>query len=64
MIPFFFNTRDELVTKDEKGVFFRIGRRYILNNKYITCVNILKQQLILSDLDALNLFCKDFPTDL
>lgn len=42
-----------VITKDKKGVFTRIGRRYIVNNTYITSVNILKQQLILSDLDTI-----------
>lgn len=41
-----------VITKDKAGVFTRIGRRYIVNNHYITQINTLKQQLILSDLDT------------
>ena len=36
---------------EEAKRFMRIGRRYIINMKYIYQVNVLKQQLILSDYD-------------
>lgn len=42
-----------VISRNKKGVYTRIGRRYIVNNDYITQINILKQQLILSDLDAI-----------
>lgn len=42
-----------VISKGRKGVYTRIGRRYIINNDYITQINVLKQQLVLSDLDSL-----------
>lgn len=42
-----------VIAKDKKGVYTRIGRRYIINNNYITQINTLKQQLVLSDLDTI-----------
>lgn len=41
-----------VIAKNKRGIFIRIGRRYIVNNNYITHVNVLKQQLVLSDLDV------------
>lgn len=41
-----------VITKDKTGVYTRISRRYIVNNNYIMHINLLKQQLVLSDLDA------------
>lgn len=41
-----------VIAREKKGVYTRIGRRYIINNNYITQINILKQQLVLSDLDV------------
>lgn len=42
-----------VITRNKKGIYIRIGRRYIVNNNYITQINVLKQQLVLSDLDAI-----------
>lgn len=42
-----------VITRNKKGIYTRIGRKYIVNNNYITHINILKQQLILSDLDVI-----------
>ncbi|MCF0179350.1 MAG: LytTR family transcriptional regulator [Bacteroidales bacterium] len=42
-----------IIAKDKTGVYTRIGRQYIVNNSYIMQINILKQQLILSDMDVL-----------
>ena len=36
---------------DEAKMFMRIGRRFIINLRYVYSVNLLKQQLILSDYD-------------
>ena len=41
-----------VITKDQKGTYIRIGRRYIVNSDYIMQINLLKQQLVLSDLDV------------
>ncbi len=41
-----------VITKDKKGVYTRIGRKYIVNNNYVMQINLLKQQLVLSDLDV------------
>lgn len=41
-----------VIAKNKRGVFIRIGRRFIVNNNYITHVNVLKQQLVLSDMDV------------
>lgn len=41
-----------VIAKNKRGIFIRIGRRYIVNNNYITHVNVLKQQLVLSDMDV------------
>lgn len=41
-----------VIAKNKRGVFIRIGRRYIVNNNYITHINVLKQQLVLSDMDV------------
>ena len=36
---------------DEARHFMRIGRRFIINMRYIYQINVLKQQLVLSDYD-------------
>ena len=36
---------------DEARRFMRIGRRFIINMRYIYQINVLKQQLVLSDYD-------------
>jgi len=41
-----------VIAKNKKGVYTRISRRYIVNNNYIMQINLLKQQLVLSDLDV------------
>lgn len=35
----------------EAQMFMRIGKRFIINLKYVYSINVLKQQLILSDYD-------------
>lgn len=37
--------------KPEDNTFMRIGKRFIINMRYIYQINVLKQQLILSDYD-------------
>lgn len=41
-----------VIAKNKEGVYTRIGRKYIVNNNYIMQINLLKQQLVLSDLDV------------
>lgn len=41
-----------VIANDNKGVYVRIGRRYIVNINYIMQINLLRQQLVLSDLDV------------
>ena len=36
---------------DGANIFMRIGRRFIINLRYVYSINVLKQQLILSDYD-------------
>ena len=36
---------------DDAKQFMRIGRRFIINMNYIYLINVLKQQLVLSDYD-------------
>lgn len=36
---------------DESKHFMRIGKRFIVNLRYVYSINVLKQQLILSDYD-------------
>lgn len=36
---------------DEAKHFMRIGKRFIINMHYVYSINVLKQQLILSDYD-------------
>lgn len=36
---------------DRANMFMRIGKRFIINMKYVYSINVLKQQLILSDYD-------------
>ena len=36
---------------DEAKRFMRIGKRFIINMRYVYSVNVLKQQLVLSDYD-------------
>ena len=36
---------------DESKHFMRIGKRFIVNLQYVYSINVLKQQLILSDYD-------------
>lgn len=40
-----------VIANDKRGVYTRIGRRYIVNNEYIMHISLPKQQLVLSDLD-------------
>lgn len=42
-----------VIAKNKNGIYVRIGRRYIVNNSYIMQINLLKQQLVLSDLDLM-----------
>lgn len=42
-----------VIAKSKKGVYTKIGRRYIVNNSYIMQINVLRQQLVLSDLDVM-----------
>ena len=42
-----------VIAKNKKGVYTRIGRKYIVNNSYIMQINTLKQQLVLSDMDLI-----------
>lgn len=42
-----------VIAKSNKGVYTKIGRRYIVNNSYIMQINVLRQQLVLSDLDVM-----------
>ena len=41
-----------VIAKNKTGTYTRIGRKYIVNNNYIMKINLLKQQLVLSDLDV------------
>ena len=34
-----------------QGLFMRIGRRHIINTRYIYSINVLRQHLVLSDYD-------------
>ena len=36
---------------DEVKMFMRIGKRFIINMRYVYSINVLKQQLVLSDYD-------------
>lgn len=36
---------------DDAKIFMRIGKRFIINMHYVYSINVLKQQLILSDYD-------------
>lgn len=36
---------------DDARIFMRIGKRFIINMQYVYAINVLKQQLILSDYD-------------
>lgn len=36
---------------DDAKVFMRIGKRFIINMQFVYSINVLKQQLILSDYD-------------
>jgi DNA-binding LytR/AlgR family response regulator len=36
---------------DEAKRFMRIGKRFIINMRYVYSINVLKQQLVLSDYD-------------
>lgn len=42
-----------VLRKEQYGSYTRIGRGLIVNNAYITHINIPKQHLVLSDLDTL-----------
>ena len=42
-----------VIAKNKKGVYTRIGRKYIVNNSYIMQINTLKQQLVLSAMDVI-----------
>ncbi|MCF0236115.1 MAG: LytTR family transcriptional regulator DNA-binding domain-containing protein [Bacteroidaceae bacterium] len=39
------------IAHNKTGKYIRIGRKYIVNESYITHINVQKQQLVLSDLD-------------
>lgn len=36
---------------EEAKMFMRIGKRFIINMRYVYSINVLKQQLVLSDYD-------------
>ena len=36
---------------DDAKIFMRIGKRFIINMKYVYSIHVLKQQLVLSDYD-------------
>lgn len=36
---------------DDARLFMRIGKRFIINMRYVYSINVLKQQLVLSDYD-------------
>lgn len=36
---------------DDAKMFMRIGKRFIINMRYVYSINVLKQQLVLSDYD-------------
>lgn len=36
---------------DDAQIFMRIGKRFIINMRYVYSINVLKQRLILSDYD-------------
>lgn len=36
---------------DKASIFVRIGKRFIINMHYVYSINVLKQQLVLSDYD-------------
>lgn len=36
---------------DRSKVFMRVGKRFIINMRYVYQINVLKQQLVLSDYD-------------
>lgn len=36
---------------DDARIFMRIGKRFIINMRYVYSINVLKQQLVLSDYD-------------
>lgn len=38
--------------KDDKNIFIRIGKRYIVNEKFIFRINIPRQRLTISDMDS------------
>ena len=41
--------------KDTPGVFARIGKRFIINLRYVYGINTLKQELIMSDQNTFSL---------
>ena len=38
--------------KDRSEKFVRIGRSIIINQDYLTCINLLKKEIVLSDYDG------------
>lgn len=46
-------TEQEIVVQlgEKAGMFMRVGKRFIVNLKYVYSVNIAKQNLVLSDLE-------------
>ena len=36
---------------EDANIFMRIGKRFIINMRYVYSINVLKQQLVLSDYD-------------
>lgn len=50
---------EELITgafSGSRNVFVRIGKKYIVNAYYIFQINILRQRLVLSDLDSATVY--------
>lgn len=39
-----------------RGVFVRIGKRYIVNTVFIFQINVLRQRLVLTDLDSATVY--------
>lgn len=48
---------------EKAGSFIRIGRRYIVDKRYITAISILKQQLLLTDSDAVRPIILNVPKE-
>ena len=67
MITMSLQTFESVITKtlerENDRTFIRIGRKYIVDKKYITVINVSKQRLVLTDADRISPISINIPKE-